>query len=433
MDRRTFLKSTALTLGSLAARTMAGNAASADVRRGGRIVIANPYDKVDWHTTQRHKAALHLHTLQSDGFQMVEEVVRTYHRAGYSIISITDHDWNVPNQRIVWNRGPLPEEQVNPYPKDPKPANFPANPTWPWTDYGTPTPDELGIVGIQGNELTYKHHINSYYNDYGIWHGTPGDVIGRKAPYRIVDSDGREIQEDDQLAAIRTKDGLAILCHPGISDEHAWWERKSLRWYIERYRLHSSDCLIGMEITNNARAHEAYDEGLWDQLLARFMPERPIWGFGNDDMHDLRKAKQTFNMFFLEELSDASVREAMQGGRFCIYKSTNHIDYTAQPVEFADFPELKAIRVDEDAGTITIEAANCDQIKWITSPVSLEPVEDYRTSNNPWPSGRVVHLGNTLNIRADLQLRNYVRAEIIRKDGDHINRIFTNPFGIIRS
>ncbi|NLX13895.1 MAG: hypothetical protein GXY44_09625 [Phycisphaerales bacterium] len=433
MDRRTFLKNTALTVGALAARTAAGKAASANIGRGDRIVISNPYEKVDWNTTQRHKAALHLHTLQSDGFQMVEEVVRAYHRAGYTIISITDHDWNEPNRRIVGHWGPLPAEQATPYPRDPKPDNFPANPTWPWTDYATPGPADLGLVGIKGNELSYKHHINSYYNDYGLWHGTPGDQIGHKAPYRIVDAEGREIQEDDQLTAIGMKGGLGILCHPSISDEHAWWERKSLRWYIERYRLHSSDYLIGMEITNNVPAHQAYDEGLWDQLLARFMPERPIWGFGNDDMHDLRSANQTFNMLFLGALSDTGVRKAMETGQFCIYRSTKYINYMMPSVEFSDFPDLKAIKIDQDSETISIEAVNYDEIKWISAPASLEPVEDYRTSNQPWPLGTVVHRGNTLDLRAAPGLRRYVRAEIMRKDGDHIHRIFTNPFGIVKS
>ena len=136
------------------------------VQKDTGIVVLNPYLNVDWGTIQQHKAALHLHTLQSDGHHMPEEVIRTYHKAGYTILAITDHDWNEPNRRIVgrgW--GPLPEERASPYPKDPKPDNYPANPTWPWTDYGAPAPADLGMVGIQGSELTYKHHIGSYYTN----------------------------------------------------------------------------------------------------------------------------------------------------------------------------------------------------------------------------------------------------------------------------
>ncbi len=433
MQRRTFLKNTVLAMGSFSAGNITGQIKSSDFHTNNSIVILNPYKKVDWRTAQRHKAALHLHTLQSDGYHMPEEVIRAYRRDGYTILSITDHDWNEPNRRIVGNWGPLPEEKASPYPKDPKPDNYPANPTWPWTDYGAPAPDDVGMVGIQGSELTYKHHINSYYNNYGIWHGTPGDKIGHQAPYKITDSNGREIFEDDQVAAIKNKGGLAILCHPSIPDKEGWWQRKPLQWYIERYRNHPSGCLVGIEVTNNtAGERRHYDEGLWDQLLARFMPDRPIWGFGNDDMHGLENVKQTYNVFFLSELTDSSVREAMETGQFCMYASTKAVNYMEDPVGLSTFPETKEIDVDEDSGTITIHATGYDQIKWISAPESLEPVEDYKTSMSPWPLGQVVHVGKTLDIKSNPKVRNYVRAEVILNEGDHINRILTNPFGIIK-
>lgn len=401
---------------------------------GSRIDISNPYKGVDWTRTQRHKAAMHLHTLQSDGFYSVDEVIRAYRRAGFTIISITDHDWNEPNRRIVGNWGPLPAEKASPYPKDPKPHNFPANPTWPWTDFGAPAPADQGITGIQGNELSYKHHIVSYFNDYGIYHGAPGDKIGHKAPYRITDDTGREILEDDQIAAVKDKGGLAVLAHPSTSNKHAWWQRKSLQWYVERFRTHPPDCLVGIEVTNNSEpGQDRYDEGLWDQLLARFMPARPIWGFGNDDTHDLRKAKQTYNIFFLNKPGESEVRKAMIAGRFCFCESTRRIDYTKQPLEPSEFPELKEIKVDQDAGTISISASNFDEIRWFSAPQSLEPVADYLTSDSPWPPGQLVHVGSTLNVKANPKLRNYVRAEIVLQRGEHVSRVFTNPFGISAS
>ncbi|MDA3926773.1 MAG: hypothetical protein PF904_18975 [Kiritimatiellae bacterium] len=430
MQRRVFLKSTVLAIGSFSVGKVAGQIASSNIHKGTSIVVLNPYKKVAWRTIQQHKAALHLHTLQSDGYHMPEEVILAYRKAGYTVLSITDHDWNEPNRRIVGNWGPLPIEKASPYPKAPKPDNYPANPTWPWTDYGTPAPDDLGMVGIQGSELTYKHHINSYYNNYGIWHGNPGDKIGRQAPYKITDSDGHEISEDDQLAAVKNKGGLAILNHPSISDKHSWWERKPLQWYIERYRNHSPRYLVGIEVTNGSAK---YNEALWDQLLTRFMPARPIWGFGNDDMHSMKNIKQTCNVFLLSELTDSSVREAMEAGQFFMYVSTKMVNYMEDPLGLSTFPEIKEINVDEDSGTITIHATGYDQIKWISAPQSLEPVKDYKISESPWPLGQVVHVGKTLDIRSNPKLRNYVRAEIILKEGGHINRILTNPFGIIKN
>lgn len=415
MKKRVFLISIVLAIGTLAGQKVAGQTASSNIQEGTSIIVFNPYKKVDWRTTQQHKAALHLHTVQSDGQHFPKELILAYRKAGFTILSITDHDWNDP-------------KKVSSFPKDPKPDNYPSNPTWPWTDYGAPAPDDIGMVGIQGGELTYKHHINSYYNNYGIWHGKPGDKIGHNAPYKVTDIDGLEISEDDQLAAIKNKGGLALLNHPGVSDKVGWWERKSLQWYIEIYRNHSPSYLLGFEVTNgNAK----YNEGLWDQLLARFMPTRPIWGFGNDDMHRLNTIQQTYNVFLLDKLTDSSVRKAMEAGQFFIYTSTKMVNYLEEPVVLSTFPEIKDIIVDEDSGTITINATGYDQIKWISAPQSLEPVEDYKISESPWPLGQVVHLGKSLDIKNNPKLRNYVRAEIILKEGDHINRILTNPFGII--
>lgn len=390
-----------------------------------KSVVLNPYGGIDWRTCGRHKAALHLHTLQSDGHHPVVEVVHAYRRAGFEIMSITDHDWNYPNARVEWKL--LPPEKASPYPKRPHGPNFPADPTWPWTDYGCPEPSTLGMVGIQGNELTFRHHINSYFSDYGVWYKR----TGKRAPYGgIVDAQGREVWEDDQLLAIRDKGGLAVINHPGIPNVHAWWERKPLDWYVQRYQKHPAKYLIGLEMANNGPKEYAYDEGLWDQLLARFMPRRPIWGFGNDDMHEMKDNRQAFTVFFLDKLTEANVRKAMESGRFCICTSTKRTDYSQQPPALSAFPKLAAVEVDDAAGTIRLEVSDCDQVRWISAPESLEPIADYKTSDRPWLEGRVVHVGETLHYRQTPGIHNYVRAELSRAEGPDTHRTLTNPFGI---
>lgn len=398
-----------------------GNAEGAT---GDRPLVVNPYAKIDWKRHAAYRAALHLHTLQSDGAHMVEEVVQAYRRAGFRIVAITDHDWNRPNARIEWNQ--LPPEAASPYPMEPRPANFPANPTWPWTDYGCSSPEELGLVGVQGNELTFRHHINSYFSDYGVWY----ERTGAEAPYSgIVDSEGNEVWEDDQIEGVRAANGLAILNHPGISNEHAWWERKPLDWYVERFRNHTADCLVGIEVTNCEQRYRAYDEGLWDQLLARHMPARPIWGFGTDDMHDLKSARQSFTTFFLDEATPDNVRKAMLTGAFTFSASTRGVDYREESPQVSEFPQLKVVTVNADEGVITIETESCDEVRWISAPESLAPTGDYRTSDSPWPMGRVVHAGETLDYRATPGIGSYVRAELIRREAGHEHRTFTNPFG----
>src|SRR5690554_3091239 len=102
------------------------------------VELINPYKMVDWKTFQQHKAALHVHTLQSDGYHMVSEVIDAYKEGGFTILALTDHDKMEPNAQFT--RGRIDwltfDEVGTPFPRDPKPYNYPFNTTWPWTDYG---------------------------------------------------------------------------------------------------------------------------------------------------------------------------------------------------------------------------------------------------------------------------------------------------------
>ena len=370
------------------------------------LVVVNPYAHVDWDTYDHHRAALHVHTLQSDGYHMVDEVVRAYHGAGFTILSITDHDNNAPNLRV--EMGEVPEEEASPYPLDPKPDGFPHQPTWPWTDYGGPDPAELGMVGIEGNELSLQHHANSYFNDYG-------------APATEL-SDEEQLRE---LRGVQERDGLMIWNHPHWP---ARPPRQPVAWYQNHFE--QFDHLIGMEITNCGEAEEPYTEGLWDQLLARLMPERPVWGFGNDDMHALNNARETYTVFPLGELTIEAVRDAMEQGQFYFHKANRTWDVREGEEAMSRFPVIERIAVDNEAGTITIEASNYDIIRWISAPESLEPVADITESNAPHPLGRVVHEGETIAYRETPGVAHYVRAELHRTENGRIHRTFTNPFGI---
>jgi hypothetical protein len=370
--------------------------------------LMNPYDEVDWQTFAHHKADLHAHTLQSDGFYSVDEVVRAHHDAGFSILSITDHDHMTPNRHV--RRGNVPAEKATHYP-DPKPENFPANTTWPWTDYGSQEPEELGMVGIEGNEVSTLHHINSFFNDYGV-------ADRSDAP-----------DEDVQLEEIGKRGGLAFLDHPGV--QASWWTRLPPDCYTERYRKHSADYLAGLEISGGG--YYDYNMSLWDQLLAEFMPDRPVWGFSTTDMHELEEVRFGFTVFLLDELTEDNVKEAMKSGQFYSVRGPETINLLEEKrghVYDGAYPELKSIDVDQDREEIVIEATGYDEIVWISNPTSNEELNDYRKADRPWALGEVVHRGKSFDYSGNYKDRSYVRAEIIRHTDEGPIRVFTNPFGL---
>jgi len=406
-DRRKFLRSCAAAGAWLTARPVFSITRS-DSPAGNELVL-DPYAGVDWSGWTQYRAQLHMHTTQSDGHHMLDEVARCYKQAGYSILAITDHDSQFPN------RADPPFH--TPYPKDPKPENFPANTTWPWTDYGANVPEHYGMTGIEANELTYRNHINSFFCSTGFLRAQFDDL----RPHSAAE------WADMELETVRRDGGIAFLDHPGYTPT---FHRHSLNWYQARFRRHPANTLIGIEVTNGSLETRPFDEGLWDQMLARFMPERPVWGFGTDDMHRLARVKQAFSLFPAPSRDPRVIRSAMESGRLLFCRSTNPMDYREDHFKGMDtYPEVISISTDPQAGTIAIDAREYDVIRWISAPGSLEATGDHNTDPDPFPLGTVVHEGPVLSYRSTKGIRNYVRAELIRHEGGASQHTYTNPFG----
>jgi len=232
-----------------------------------RTLQVNPYAEVDWDAVEPHKAQLHAHTGHPpveghSGQDPPAQVIDDYFEAGYSVLSLTDHEYAI-------------EEQI-----------------WPWTDWGR-NPDELGMVALQGVELGgseagIEHEVLSYGVD-------------------LTDTTGQSM--DDVLAAIGDAGGLAVFPHPSRYQE-------SPEWYAEHLRPNPH--LLGVEVINAADRYPTTRD-VWDALMLELGAERPVWGFANDDYHG-RDAGYTFdrsrNVLLLEELTEAVVRAALIEGRF---------------------------------------------------------------------------------------------------------------------
>ncbi len=189
------------------------------------------------------------------------------------------------------------------------------------SDFGASSPTELGILGIEGSELTCGHHRNSFFIDYGV----PPPC-----------ADGPTINE--QLHEVARRGGLVFINHS---------EPRFKEWYYELYRNHSADYLVGMELSRSVDDATSF----WDQLLADLMPSRPVWGFATSDMHVFPETQFAFTVFVMDELTPGNVREAMQSGRFysVVGSETMDLREIGRAAYDGTYPELRSISLERDA------------------------------------------------------------------------------------
>ena len=141
------------------------------------------------------------------------------------------------------------------------------------------------------------------------------------------------------------------------------------------------------------------------------MPSRPVWGSATSDMHFFKQTQFAFTVFVLDELTTEGVKEAMQAGRFyaVVGPATMDLRESGQAAYDGTYPELRSISVDRNAAEISIDAANYDEIVWISKPASGRVSIDAERGLS-WPPGEVVQRGPVFNYsNADAALP-YVRA-----------------------
>lgn len=284
-------------------------------------LVTDPYDGIDWTSVTDHKAQFHTHTTHAptdghSGEDPPQAVIDAYHGAGYSVLVLNEHEYNV-------------EET-----------------TWPWTDLESLAggeahedrhPADLGMVAIEGCELSpvaddgVQHDLLSLYSD-------------------LADTSERSL--DDTLSTIGERGGIAVFPHPGRYHESDDWE-----FYTRYFDEHPH--ALGVEVYN-ARGRYPDSEAIWDRLLAHYAPDRAVWGFACDDYHgtDDYGFDTSRTVLLLEDLTPESVREAIENGR-SVFQHRTGDDPDAPPA-------IDAIEIDETAETITVAATGADRIEWIS-------------------------------------------------------------------
>ena len=352
--------------------TKAHRAVYVKVVDGQTIVPAisnNPYADIDWATVNQYKSNFHTHTTQSndasDGFTTAY-VVDKYHAAGYKILSLTDHDYN-----------PYPWELFPQY----------------MTTVPARDPAALGMLAVPGNELS-KDNTNSWSERTGGQFNHHNDFFT-----------GRQGQEfaslQESYAYTYALGGMQIINHPGqywsINNTYSETQKDGPGWHATNFETFPS--LIGLEVYNQGN-RRPNDRILWDQILQRTMPNRPVYGYSCDDAHNNDQLFRNYNYMLMEDLTTDELKDAMRKGEsyFC---------YEPAGTGEGKAPRISSIKVDKTAQTITIEANGL--VHWIYAT-------DKTSSTASSARSTVVGIGDTF-CYADYQ-GSYVRAFITNVFGE---------------
>jgi hypothetical protein len=162
-----------------------------------------------------------------------------------------------------------------------------------------------------------------------------------------------------------------------------------------------------MEIFNKRYGNREDFRFFWDCVLMNTMPERPLWGFSNDDTHFVNETGFNFNLMLMPENTVDNIRYAMKNGTF--YTVSLAAVNVYDPALKVPFPVINNIVVDRDENSITITGENYDDIQWVVGH-------------------EIIATGHKIDLNDyEDKIGNYIRAELKGAGGVS----FTQPFGII--
>ncbi|MBE6752280.1 MAG: hypothetical protein E7556_07110 [Ruminococcaceae bacterium] len=353
--------------------------------------ITSPYETVDWDTYKQYKTQLHAHTLYSDGFMDVKDVVEEYYRQDYDILAITDHGvvnkgWDempemlpiIGYNKLLYDLSPVSKERYEEI----------------TTGVGRDGRPMLDVnQGIEMNGVVMrKNHVNGFF--CGAFQGDWGEEEDYISPVKATHEAG----------------GISFIAHPGDfysinGNRERAEDYNYLNIYIEPL-LEYESC-VGMEIFNERDTVAGADRIIWDNVLMYTVPRgKVVWGFSNDDSHVIENIGVTAEIMLMPELSNDALRTAMENGAFfaCSRIAKNEMGDEFEGT--GEYAEIEKITVDEEQDIITVTANNYDTIEWVSD-------------------GEIIATGNTFNLRENSsKLGSYVRFQI-KNDG---GIVMSQPF-----
>jgi hypothetical protein len=428
-------------------------------------VITNPYAGVNWDTFGQYKASLHNHTRNSDGAATLAAMAEHLYDLGFNVVAFTDHNRLISGPTaaaFTAGSSSLPVGMMTP-------ARVAAMAAGAGRPGGT---GMLFIPGTNEDAFTFDEASPGFGNPGGSHDfNTFWSPIARPGSNHPIYTFLTSLTDVPQANWI---DGLPPLIranHPGrytgsywpiqpFSDAEAIANDAAVFMpYVDLF-LHEDAIdgnLIGMEIVNKMDAESQADRILWDNILSKTMPDRPVWGFSDDDAHSLNAVGFSYNIMLMDALTLENVHESMSTGSFFAFSRADrqYAIYPA-PIQIWDWdgnrnaiqtatglpvPEVDRITVGKNSITIDavlngapIDDCDCNNVIFVIADCTCLVL-----SNNTWSTagtatfidwyadGVLIHRGKTLDLLdKQLNIYNYVRATIVTPFGV----LYTQPFGV---
>ena len=372
--------------------------------------ITNPYESVTAYIgneDNHYKTNLHTHSTYSDALVSLDNMVKEHYNQDFHVLAFADHgvigvEWDqqptlLPlyyyNYVMLKDQNHLSTEEFQAI----------QNGTYKTAVSTRSTDRGLNCVtgAIEGNYLVaQKNHVNGYFMNDSRAEG----VMGTEGDFETM------------IKMIEEAGGISHINHPGdwlssAGDESIARDPGNVQFFADLLLRYPS-CL-GIEVYNAFDRPTSNDRVLWDELLQVVIPQgRNVWGFGNNDAHNLNDIDTCFMDFVMPEFSQANVRTTMENGAFFAvsrYEDGERIGDTGA------YPMVTCILVDEEADTITIVGKNCDKINWIADGEIIQ--------TNTKGAGNVV--SSTIKLRSHSDdISCYVRAELEGTGGKTLTQAF---------
>lgn len=321
-------------------------------------VVGNPYESVDWDSYGAYKAALHLHTIASDGASDMDETIERHYSDGFDILAISDH----AVLGTPWNQAP----QTVPLFRLVKYERTGMKPVTPLTDarreeiisgVGRGGRGMLEVTtGIEMNgAVPSNSHVNALFADYG--QGLMGADGDYETPVREVEKRG----------------GITFLDHLGTFTKAADKNDPDISRspkYVNKFAnlfLKYRSC-VAMDVNSGANTDTKYDDILWDEILKKTIPHgRNVFGISFSDGHGLDQFDRAFSVMMMPSNSVENLRVSLETGTYFAVARYARAELGDDFVGSGAVPAVKRITVSEEDDSITLTAENADKITWISN------------------------------------------------------------------